>query len=389
MAEDDPPVLRAYERILRQAGYQVEAVSEGRAAAAQVAAGGFDAILTDLALPDLDGIELLRRVRAHDSELPVVIITGVPAASTAIQALEYGALRYLLKPCSQRQLQEVVAEAVRVRQLNLLKNAALAALPAERIRAPELEPLELRVNRAIDSLWIAYQPIVRLRARDTFAFEALLRTQEPTLREPVALIEAAARLGQLHRVARLIRARVAEDLPRAPAEHLFVNVHPRDLLDEELYDPRAPLSRHARRVVLEITERCTLSRIPDLAARLASLRNLGYRIAVDDLGAGYAGLNYFAELQPDVVKIDMSLVRDVHRYTNKRVLVTALKAACDALDIAVIAEGVESLEERDTVASAGCNLLQGYLFAKPGPDFPRPRWLERDTGEPEARAIGG
>jgi EAL domain-containing protein (putative c-di-GMP-specific phosphodiesterase class I) len=378
LAEDDPVLLRSYARLLRRAGYQVEAVTEGRAAAAHAASTSFDVILTDLGLPDLDGIELLRRVRERDREVPVVIITGAPATSTAIQAVEYGALHYLLKPCGDSQLQEVVAEAVRVGQVARLRNAALASLAQGHAHA---DASEACVDRAIDSLWIAYQPIVRWSTRQTFAYEALLRTREPTLACPTALIDAANRLGRLHQVARLVRARVAADLPSAPSEQLFVNVHPQDLLDEHLYDPAAPLSRHAGRVVLELTERASLSEIPDVATRIASLRALGYRIAIDDLGAGYSALNYFAELQPDVAKIDMSLVRDVHRQPCKRVVIEAIHAACEALDILVIAEGVETIEEREALVNGGCDLLQGYLFATPQPPFPAPRWPEDGAQE--------
>lgn len=377
IVEDDRELGRSYLRILRQAGYHVETATEGRLAAVRAASGDFDVVLTDITLPDIDGLELLRRIREHDRDLPVIVITGVPAMATAIQAVEYGALHYIVKPCGDRQLKELVAEGVRVRQLTRLKNAALATVAGQEDAPRDADRLEASVVRAVDSLWIAYQPIVRWSARGIFAFEALLRTREPTLSDPMALMDAAGRLGRLHQVARAVRARVAADLPSAPAEHLFVNVHPSDLLDEDLYSPAAPLSRHAHRVVLELTERAPLAGIPDAATRIASLRELGYRIAVDDLGSGYSTLNYFAELQPEVAKIDMTLVRDVHRTPSKAVLIDALKGACDALGIMTIAEGVETAEELGALARRGCDLFQGYLFARPAPAFPAPSWPAR------------
>src|SRR4029079_10187530 len=93
-------------------------------------------------------------------------------------------------------------------------------------------------------------------------------------------------------------------------ELLFMNVHPEDLTDDTLLDPHAPLSRVASRVVLEVTERASLEKMTGVAERIRGLRELGFRIALDDLGAGYAGLTSFATLTPDVVKVDMSLVRD-------------------------------------------------------------------------------
>ena len=150
---------------------------------------------------------------------------------------------------------------------------------------------------------------------------------------------------------------------------LFYNLHVRDLDDETLYSDSSPLASMADRVVLEITERAALDEVKDVQERVARLRALGYRIAVDDLGAGYAGLNSLAELEPDVVKLDMTLVRDVHLSPTKRKLVRSIVALCDDMNIEVVAEGVENTEERDCVVDLGCDLLQGYFFARPAAPF--------------------
>jgi len=148
-----------------------------------------------------------------------------------------------------------------------------------------------------------------------------------------------------------------------------VNLHSHDLLDEELFSPDAPLSRIAKRVVLEITERASLDEVKDLRARTNRLRGLGFRLAVDDLGAGYAGLTSFAQLEPEVVKLDMSLVRDVHLEPTKRKLITSMAQLCRDLGMTVLAEGVETKEERDVLSEIGCDLLQGYFFGKPVKGF--------------------
>ncbi len=153
---------------------------------------------------------------------------------------------------------------------------------------------------------------------------------------------------------------------------LFVNLHTHDLLDEDLFERDRPLARIAPQVVLEITERASLHHIHDLQARIGRLRDMGFRIAVDDLGAGYAGLTSFAHLEPEVVKLDMSLVRNVHAQPTKQTLVRTMIAMCHELGMQVVAEGIETPEERDAILEAGCDLMQGYLFARPGPSFPTP-----------------
>ena len=100
------------------------------------------------------------------------------------------------------------------------------------------------------------------------------------------------------------------------------------------------------------------------------LRNRGFRIAIDDLGAGYAGLSSFALLEPEFVKLDMTLIRDIDTSSVKQKLVKSIASMCKDMGLFVIAEGVETPGERDSVIDLGCELLQGYLFARPGPAFP-------------------
>jgi EAL domain-containing protein (putative c-di-GMP-specific phosphodiesterase class I) len=203
-----------------------------------------------------------------------------------------------------------------------------------------------------------------------------VRCNEASIAHPGVLVDTADRLGKLHQLGRAIRDRVAADMVDAPDDALlFVNVHAGELRDPELASPRAKLSQAAARVVLEITERSALDRVPGAAARVADLRTLGFRIAVDDLGAGYAGLASFSQLDPEFVKLDMSLVRDVHLNAKKRSVVRAMLALCgEELGVDVICEGVEVPDEREALQAAGADLMQGYLFARPQRGFVVPNW---------------
>src|SRR5690606_34708408 len=115
---------------------------------------------------------------------------------------------------------------------------------------------------------------------------------------PGAVLDAAERLNLLDVLGRTIRARSAGPMQQAPdGTVLFVNLHTTDLLDPALTSPDAPLSKIAKHVVLEITERASLDAVKDVRSRVAALREMGFRIAIDDLGAGYAGLTSFALLE--------------------------------------------------------------------------------------------
>jgi EAL domain-containing protein (putative c-di-GMP-specific phosphodiesterase class I) len=265
-----------------------------------------------------------------------------------------------------------VSDAVHLRRLALTKRRAFELFGSSIAKETLQKDLSAELDRALETLWMAYQPIVHWSERAVFAHEALVRNEEPALRAPDALLTAADTLGRLFDVGRAVRRSVAATIERTSAPCVFVNLHPRDLEDEELLSPRSPLSRFASKVVLEVTERASLSGIYDLPVKLASLRKLGYRLAVDDLGAGYAGLTSFTQLEPDVVKLDMSLTRSIDREPTKQKLVASMTRLCNDLGILVVGEGVETAAERDALAASGCDLLQGYHFAKPGPPFPTP-----------------
>ncbi|MEP7122192.1 MAG: EAL domain-containing protein [Byssovorax sp.] len=375
VVDDEPAIVKAYTRVLTREGYEVRGATDGVRAKELLGEGSFDVIISDVCMPGMDGLELLRTVRAVDVDVPVVLVTGAPTSLSASEAVESGALLYLVKPVEFRVLLQVVEHAIRLHRIARLKRDALAHLGATEGMVGDRTGLSVRFESALASIWVAYQPIVRWKTREIYGYEALLRSGEPLLASPGAVLDAAERLVRLPELGRAIRARVAASLDEAPsAAAIFVNLHPHDLADDTLFAPDSPLSRVASRVVLEITERASLDDLKDISGRIAALRALGFRIAIDDLGAGYAGLTSFAQLQPEVVKLDMSLVRHVHKEPVKRKLITAMTSLCNEMGMLVVAEGIECVEERDTLAAAGCDLMQGYLFARPGRGFAPITW---------------
>lgn len=200
-----------------------------------------------------------------------------------------------------------------------------------------------------------------------------MRSGEPSLGNPEALLGTAALLGRSDELTRGIYSRIAERAPELPdGRLLFVNVHPPDLLDHSLHGIGSPLAPFADRIVLEITERASIEKMGDITNIVKNLRLLGYRLAVDDLGTGYAGLSSFTQLSPEIVKLDRSLVEGVDANPTKQRVVRAMLQLCADLKMQVISERIETQTEREALAALGADLLQGYLFGRPAPHFTEP-----------------
>jgi EAL domain-containing protein (putative c-di-GMP-specific phosphodiesterase class I) len=239
-------------------------------------------------------------------------------------------------------------------------------------RAPADSSPDARLVRALDTARLVFQPIVDTELGVVIGYEALLRTAEPTISGPLDLIRLAEQLDRAHELGRTVRGLLRETLEGGCPSHaaIFTNIRPNDLLDDELYSTGSRLGPFASRIVLEITERTALEDVPDLTDRIRQLRSLGYRIALDDLGAGYSSLTSFALLEPEIVKFDMTIIRGLHALPTKQKLVRAMLQLCCEVGSRAIAEGVETDDECAWLRSAGCPWMQGYLFARPGPPFP-------------------
>lgn len=351
VVDDDDLFLRVCAAVLRHAGFTVEGLGDPTRVLERLKAGRFDAVVSDVRMPQVDGVQLLKAIRSYDAAIPVLLMTGQPTIEAAIQAIEHRALRMLQKPF----------------EVDVLVDAVRAAVRSRSSSAPV--HLHQKLDRSLESLHMVYQPIVGMTAGRTMAWEALVRCREGA-KDAMDLIKTGELTGRLSELGRKIRDTAARDAKTLPDDALlFVNVHPNDLDDPHLVAPDAPLSRMAGRVVLEITERASLEEFAGLDARLAELRRLGFRLAVDDLGAGYSGLSTIAHVQPDFVKLDASLVRGLAGAPHQQLVVAAMLELARQLGSQVIAEAIETPAERDALSTLGIDWMQGYFFARPGPPF--------------------
>jgi len=363
IVEDDDAVASLYRRALARPDYLLYRASNGNEAVSLVESTAFDAIVSDLSMPGRNGAALLRSVREHDRRVPIVIVTGKPEVDSAITAVECGALRYLVKPVCIRELRDSVAQAIGVRSSLGSSGDAAAVRVNETAAAPPRKPTAVDLATALETLHVLYQPIVQPRLGRVVGYEALVRTLHPSLFHPRELLAAAAGLGAIQELGRKVRLAVARTMDELGGKSLiFVNLHGNELLDGELYTRANALWEQATRVVFELTEHV---RVEGMEGRLRTLRNLGFRVAIDDLGAGYAALNLLVALDPDFAKIDMSLVRDVDRDPSKRMLVSSLVSVCGKLGVALVCEGVETEREAACLVGIGADMQQGYYYSEP------------------------
>jgi EAL domain-containing protein (putative c-di-GMP-specific phosphodiesterase class I) len=232
-------------------------------------------------------------------------------------------------------------------------------------------------------VYIDYHPIVYADTEDIFGYEALARGAMRSLRSPEVMFEVAEEADLIWELSRLCRSKALEGLDSRLKgdELLFINVDPHDFNDPT-FTPQEVT--HPNRVVLEITERTAIKDYPKFRERLSEFRKLGFRFAVDDAGSGYAGLGSIANLEPDFIKLDISLINGIDSNFIKQNLVeTMVKFATDH-GAMVIAEGVERAEEFMAVRSLGVHLVQGFFLHKPAQMAPQATRARREVAAKSA-----
>lgn len=238
---------------------------------------------------------------------------------------------------------------------------------------------DLRVALSRDQFWIAYQPIVDLATGNIYKAEALLRWQHPTkgFISPKEFIPVAEDTGLINEIGNWVFRQAAKQVKiwrnsLHPEFQISVNKSPIQFYNEgethlAWYDHLKELGLTGQSVVVEITEGLLLDANPLVTDRLLEFRDAGIQVAIDDFGTGYSALSYLKKFDIDYLKIDQSFVRNLAPGSDDMALCEAIIVMAHKLGMQVIAEGVETEEQRDLLIAAGCNYAQGYLFSKPVP----------------------
>jgi EAL domain-containing protein (putative c-di-GMP-specific phosphodiesterase class I) len=228
---------------------------------------------------------------------------------------------------------------------------------------------QCRSDRTLDvEFAFAFQPIVNFRTRSIFAHEALVRGPrgEPA-HSVIARINDSNRY-QFDQACRVNAVRTAAQL--GMKELLSINFMPNAVYEpaaciRSTFDAAKTYDFPASRIIFEVTEGERVADRPHLVNIFKSYSRFGFMTAIDDFGAGYAGLNLLAEYQPSIVKLDMDLIRGIDQSLPKQAIVQGVIHICKAIGSLVLAEGIETRAERDWLAGAGIELMQGYFFCRP------------------------
>ncbi len=336
-----------------------------------------DAILLDLHMPGLTGFDVLRLLEAvvePDDFLPVLVVTADSTTETRRRVLSAGAHDLLVKPVDVVEVvqrTEILLETRRLnrelRKTNLALNQRLlrqeenerrAVQERERIRATIVEVLSGSSMKSV------FQPIVDTAIGRIVGVEALTRFETEPQRSPDQWFADAAAVGMgfdLEMAAIRSALEMQSELPEGA--YISVNCSPEVLADPGLETIADQID--VSRVVLEMTEHTAISDYAEIQARLGVLRAQGFRVAVDDAGSGFASLHHILQLHPDIIKLDSGLIRGIDRDPAKRALATAMITFSQELGADLVAEGVETVEEFQTVRGLGISKIQGYLLGRP------------------------
>lgn len=388
IVDDEPANVALLKRVLQRAGHaNVTGTTDPAEAIAILEQRATDLVLLDLHMPRTDGFEILGRVQALTNStdyLPILVLTAEVAAEAKERALRAGATDFLTKPFD---LTEVVLKVTNLLQMRALHvrlsedNVALgrelrAREDVERQRNEAREAARLRIDDVLaDELFHpVFQPIVELATGRVLGVEALTRfTAEPS-RSPDLWFAEAADVGlgfelEVAAVRAVLRERV--HVPGDP--YVSINMAPATVLDERLATLSDALTAG---VTVEITEHAAVADYEALTATLRSLREAGVKLAIDDAGSGFASLRHILRLQPDLIKLDMTITRDIDGDPVRRALAASLVTFAAEIGATLVAEGIESSAEMRVLRDLGVPCGQGYGLARPGPAQAQPEAID-------------
>jgi EAL domain-containing protein (putative c-di-GMP-specific phosphodiesterase class I)/ActR/RegA family two-component response regulator len=375
IAEDDPQTRAALALSLGVGFDVVATVGDAAAAITAVLEHQPDLALLDVRMPGGGGARAAQVITDTCPEVRVVAISAHEDAVTIAEMVTAGACGYLMKDAPVDQMLDTLrrcaaGESVftpalaKIVMRDHAKSSQAMELAKERRREREERLREVCDPSVLSSV---FQPIVNLATRDVLMYEALSRFDTPHGLTTVEWFEEAVALdmsGELE-LAALARAVAALKDHGDDTLNVSMNVSPETLLNPALAATIGAIA--SSRIVIELTEYARIVDYAETKHAIARLRHRGARLAIDDAGAGFASLRHILDLAPDLIKLDISLVRGIDMDQPRRALATGLISFAREIGAEIVAEGIETAGELNCLYDLGVQYGQGYVLAKPAP----------------------
>jgi EAL domain-containing protein (putative c-di-GMP-specific phosphodiesterase class I) len=330
-----------------------------------------DIALVDVNMPAGGGPRAARGIIRVSPETRVIALSAFEDRPTVLEMLRAGAVGYLVKGTAGQDLIGSIAKvfdggaSLSAELIDGLVHELASTLRHEEIERQQRAARRGEIDRFLSGhgVTMVFQPIVDLRTRTPAGMEALARFHALPLRPPNEWFADAVEL-ELGTPLELMAIRAAmAGLRQMPEDvYLSVNCSARAAMSPDLV---TLIDGHASRMVIEITEHEAIEDYAVLSTTLGELRRRGVRLAIDDAGAGFASLRHTLLLSPDIVKVDISLTRGIDGDRAKRALTSALVSFGEEMDVAIVAEGIETREELETLLALGVSYGQGFHLAPP------------------------
>ncbi|MBN1869331.1 MAG: EAL domain-containing protein [Candidatus Omnitrophica bacterium] len=322
-----------------------------------------DLILMGRGLPDIEGLQVCKKIRETSKleHISIIVFTVTDTPSERVEGFLLGADDCISRPVNDEELiarmEAVLRRNQAFRQVREEQNA-LATELKKILREEKITPY--------------FQPIYSMKTLKPIGVEALSRPPTSGLIDNAEFLFRTALILDMYSEVEVVcwKTAVKKWKEMINKEKLYLNCTPYFIESGRLNEGfLSELDINPSSIVLEITERTAIQRYDVFLKELNRIREAGIKIAVDDVGSGFASLDTVVEIRPDIVKIDRQLVRELHRDELKYNIMQAIVYFCKKSGVMSIAEGIEEEKELETVNELGVDACQGYLLARPTPDL--------------------
>jgi EAL domain-containing protein (putative c-di-GMP-specific phosphodiesterase class I)/DNA-binding NarL/FixJ family response regulator len=332
-----------------------------------------DVAIVDVRMPGGGGVKVARELRRSVPDTKVLALTAAADRDTVLEMLEAGVVGYLVKGSSPEHILDSIERAGSGQSMLSAEVTGdviseLVGQLGNRRRGEERERRRRgRIQRAIadeEAVQVAFQPICALDTLEPSGFEALARFPGPPQRGPEHWFREASEVGLGIQLELVAVERALAHLDELPADaYMSLNVSPDTVVSASFRRVLAAVP--AERIVVEITEHAPIENYEPFNAGLAGVRALGVRLAIDDAGAGFASLRHILRLEPELIKLDITLIASIERDRSQQALAAGLISFADGIGATVIAEGIEHVEALEALRVLGVPYGQGFHLGRP------------------------